>query len=358
MVALVACSSRQKDIVEDIDVQASGRGSRSLESLRRKRLRRNKKKREAIKMMSKSERKTKYSSRAKKEVESEILAKTEKRHSELKERCIKYQTRYEKEKEKKLKSYRVTKSIERKNLKDISHKGAILGKGVFGVCKKMLYRGITVAVKTFQDNVKLDLVKWEADVLNLFDHPGLPLVFGASLEVKPYQLVLQFHGIDGKCVTFNKAIQSGVGDRLDWVSIFKETAEALYFMHKKGFLHNDLKSDNIVLSEENNAIHPVIIDFGKCRSLSNPKRYSLTAKEQKKYKEYHRHIAPEVVKGTHSQSFKSDIYSYGYLLSQMSKLISKTFDDVIADISIACVRTDPDQRPTLTEIVIKLNYNV
>ena len=168
--------------------------------------------------------------------------------------------------------------------------------------------------------------------------------------------MLQYHGIDGKCVTFNKAIQSGVRDQLDWVSIFKETAEALDSMHKKGFLHNDLKSDNILLSQENNAIHPVIIDFGKCRNMTNPKRYSLTAEEQNKYKKYHRHIAPELVKGTHSQSFKSDIYSYGYLLSQMSKSfsISRKFDDVFADISIACVRTDPVRRPTLTAIIVKL----
>ena len=41
---------------------------------------------------------------------------------------------------------------------EIRLKSAILGKGVFCVCKNMLYRGITVAVKTFQDHVKLDLV--------------------------------------------------------------------------------------------------------------------------------------------------------------------------------------------------------
>ena len=30
-----------------------------------------------------------------------------------------------------------------------------------------------MAVKTFQDHVKLNQAKWEADVLNLFDHPGI-----------------------------------------------------------------------------------------------------------------------------------------------------------------------------------------
>lgn len=165
--------------------------------------------------------------------------------------------------------------------------------------------------------------------------------------------MLQFHGIDGRCVTLHGAMQSVIGDQLDWIKIFREIAEALDFMHKKGFLHNDLKSDNIVLSQENNAIHPVIIDFGKCRTITNPKRYSLVAKEQKKYRKYHQHIAPELVKGTHSQSVKSDIYSYGYIMTQILKSISRKFD-VLADISIACVRTDPVERPTLTEIFIKL----
>ena len=94
-------------------------------------------------------------------------------------------------------------------------------------------------------------------------------------------------------------------------------------MHKKGFLHNDLKGDNVLLSNYDNAIHPVIIDFGKCRSITNPKRYSLTAKEQRKYKKYHRHIAPELVEGTHPQSCQSDIYSYGYLLGQINTVNCK-----------------------------------
>ena len=69
--------------------------------------------------------------------------------------------------------FRVAKSIERKNLKEVSHESSTLGSGAFGVCKKMLYRGITVAVKTFQEDAHLNLVKWEADVL--FDHPGTAL---------------------------------------------------------------------------------------------------------------------------------------------------------------------------------------
>ena len=36
---------------------------------------------------------------------------------------------------------------------------------------------------------------------------GLPLLFCAFLEQKPYKLILQFHGINGRCVTDIKAMQ-------------------------------------------------------------------------------------------------------------------------------------------------------
>lgn len=101
---IVACSSGHLRCVGE---EASGRrATRSIEALRRKRLRRNKKKREALKMMTKSERKAKYSSRAKKEVEDKLLAKSDQRHSKLKEQAKEYKLRYEKEKKKKLKTYR------------------------------------------------------------------------------------------------------------------------------------------------------------------------------------------------------------------------------------------------------------
>ena len=49
--------------------------------------------------------------------------------------------------------------------------------------------------------------------------------------------------------------------QVDWIRMFKEAADALDFVHKKGYLHNDLKGDNILFFKENKAIHPVIIDF-------------------------------------------------------------------------------------------------
>ena len=67
------------------------------------------------------------------------------------------------------------KEINRKNLTaDGSRSGeeSYLGKSVFGVCSKKLYRGIAVAVKQFKADVSISLGKHEASVLANLDHPG------------------------------------------------------------------------------------------------------------------------------------------------------------------------------------------
>ena len=94
-----------------------------------------------------------------------------------------------------------------------------------------------------------------------------------------------------------------------------ECADALSFIHSKEHLHNDLKGDNVIISVVNNTLHPVIIDFGKSTTLAKGKLYKLSLRDQEKYKKYHKHIAPEDVRGTHPQSPASDVYGFGLLLS-------------------------------------------
>ena len=62
--------------------------------------------------------------------------------------------------------------IEEKNLKVIPEE-EIIGKGVFGTCKKMSYQGHAVAVKYFNRKMTPDAVQKEARMLNTFDHDGM-----------------------------------------------------------------------------------------------------------------------------------------------------------------------------------------
>ena len=61
-----------------------------------------------------------------------------------------------------------------------------------------------------------------------------------------------------------------------------ECADALLFIHSKEHLHNDLKGDNVIISDINNSLHPVIIDFGKSTLLTKGKLYKLSLRDQEK----------------------------------------------------------------------------
>jgi len=45
----------------------------------------------------------------------------------------------------------------------------------------------------------------------------------------------------------------------------KKLGETLLFVHNKGYLHNDLKGNNVVLDRANH--NPVLIDFGKSKRI-------------------------------------------------------------------------------------------
>lgn len=173
-------------------------------------------------------------------------------------------------------------------------------------------------------------------------------MFGICTEAKPYLLVTQFHGIDGKCVTFNQAIRSNVINNIqDHITVLLKCADALSFIHSKQILHNDIKGDNVVVSKIYDKFFPVLIDFGKAVNVVNAKVYTLSPKEQDKYRKYHKHIAPELVRGTHKQSTASDIYSFGLLIS----LVCKHFPcEPLRKLAFQCIHCNPNKRPLLIHL--------
>ena len=71
---------------------------------------------------------------------------------------------------------------------------------------------------------------------------------------------------------------------------------------------------------------PVIIDFGKCIKKLDASRKVWSKEKQEAYKQQNKHMAPEVVAGTHLPSYASDIYSLGLLLGQIAtKIGCKSF---------------------------------
>ena len=82
--------------------------------------------------------------------------------------------------------------------------------------------------------------------------------FGGALR----DIQKRLRGRLSESVTLFKAVSEKViQDVAMCANILKQTCEILMFIHERGFLHNDLKSNNVVIDGSENK--PVIIDFGK-----------------------------------------------------------------------------------------------
>ena len=164
-------------------------------------------------------------------------------------------------------------------------------------------------------------------------------------------MVTQFHGIEGQCVTLSKAYKTTLIKReQEWASVLHELVDALGYVHKKELLHNDIKGDNVVIAKQ---IHfqPVLIDFGKCRKVKDAKLYRLNKEEQHIYTNRYWHIAPELIRGTHTQSFASDVFSLGVMLNT---LFSAHKFKKLKDLSKELINSNPIERPMLSCIKVKL----
>ena len=162
----------------------------------------------------------------------------------------------------------------------LSDEDIFVGRGSFGVVKYQEFRGIKVAVKEFLPRtVALD-VQREGQMLSKLCHPYLPLLFGIATDKYPYIIVMQYHGVNDKCITLHKELLPSstriIPDSRSWLILCAQVFEAVRYLHDDAFIiHNDLKSNNILLTpcmphavsstpkHHNSEYQIVLIDFGK-----------------------------------------------------------------------------------------------
>ena len=235
-----------------------------------------------------------------------------------------------------------------------------LGQGTFGMCYLAHYRGIMVAVKEFKlqksrstAQMKREVIHEAKMICHLGDHRGLPLLFGVVTKSVPLRLITQFHGTKRQSITLRKGLKH-LKEKLDkpcWLDILKNIIKALDHVHGVSVLHNDLKSDNVLLEKREEKWNPVIIDFGKARFISTPKPLmSLSSSAQERYHKLYPHIATEIVQGTGQQSVASDVFSLGRMALAVLDLLP-TATAISLRSAKRATSDDPAKRPSLKEML-------
>ncbi|KAJ7373365.1 hypothetical protein OS493_012957 [Desmophyllum pertusum] len=173
-----------------------------------------------------------------------------------------------------------------------------------------------------------------------------------SEEEEAHRSTLSFNitPVENSSVTLLMAASTGIiANDEQCAIIMKETCEALAHLHSRGYLHNDLKGNNVVLDGEKH--RPIIIDFGKSVKISKAKLRKPKLNVKKATKRYPR-IAPELHRGER-QSTASDMYSFGALINRVLEK-GKFEMHALQKIAKACLSTNPGKRPGLDEVLRKL----
>ena len=169
-------------------------------------------------------------------------------------------------------------------------------------------------------------------ITGIGDHWGIPLLFGVSTDRAPFYLVLQFHALRSESVTlFKAASEKVIQDVAMCANILKQTCEILMFIHERGFLHNELKSNNVVIDGSENK--PVIIDFGKSCKIVKARLRKPKVNIEKSMNKFP-HIALEMQRGV-----ASDVFSFGYLVTRLFKDAKVETPPVLKEVAKKCQRS-------------------
>ncbi len=255
------------------------------------------------------------------------------------------------------------------DLKDLELERQI-GQGSFGKVYLGSYFGTKVAIKKIivKDEREMVLIKREVDMLKDVRHPNIVSFYGICKQDDALLLVQEFV----PCGELYKLLKDDKVE-IDWklsFSIAKDTAAGMSYLHSRGVVHRDLKSENLLVDEH---WRIKICDFGLARIPRKSTR-PLTHKIGTPF-----FMAPEVIQGK-TYDEKADVFSFGIVVlelisrckgpadimerglsdnyavnfERLMPFIPKDCPHELFKIAKECCVVVPAQRPTFKQIVERI----
>jgi serine/threonine protein kinase len=172
-----------------------------------------------------------------------------------------------------------------------------LGRGAMGIVYKALDPAIgrTVAIKSIRlqdltDETERSRLRErlfrEAQSAGILSHPNIVTIYDIAEEDGMAYIFMEF--VNGPPLERMLKVEQ-TPDKETLLSIFRQTAAALDYAHKKGIVHRDIKPANIMIHEDGTA---KITDFGVAKIMSQQMTLSGTMMGTPSY------MSPEQVEST------------------------------------------------------------
>lgn len=170
-----------------------------------------------------------------------------------------------------------------------------------------LQRNVAVKIlspQLAQDSELVTRFEREAKMTAALEHPNIVPVYAVGhLEDRPFIVMKNLEGL-----TLSSLIRDrGNLKKDELLPLLKQVAAGLDFIHKKGFIHRDIKSGNIFVSPDG---HATILDFGILRSKEGTDALTRTGIVMGTPQ----YMAPEQALGRKTVDHRVDLYALAVVL--------------------------------------------
>jgi serine/threonine protein kinase len=145
----------------------------------------------------------------------------------------------------------------------------------------------------------------EAEVGKKLAHPNIIKIIDIIKHPKNPYFVMEFFPAGSLKVRMMRKQREFIREHTP--SILKQTATALAYMNSSGWVHRDVKPDNILV---NSAGDVRIIDFALAQRIQRPSFFSKFFRRKSKVQGTRSYMSPEQIRGQPLDG-RADVYSFG-----------------------------------------------
>lgn len=166
----------------------------------------------------------------------------------------------------------------------------------------------TLLDKYLNDREQIRFLRWEYAVGHSLKHPLIIEVFFFGVDRGVPYVVSEWYSAPNLKQRINASIEK-INHLLP--KVIEQSAEALGYLHKMGWVHRDVKPDNFLVGDEGDV---KLIDFALARKQKS--RLMKFFSGRSKVQGTRSYMAPEQIRGT-APDPRADIYGFGCMLHEL-----------------------------------------